>query len=391
MARYRRIETGTWTDQKYVELSAPPPNGRTLWHYLLTGQRTTIFPGLVLAKEIVMAADLEWPIDGHAATLRTAWAEIETRDMAIADWRTGVVVLPRALLDRRGEVREPSKPSSPNAFRGWARAWDDVPDCDLKAWYLAELGRFAMALDKIGKPGSAAYSDVFSDAFATPLQRVRDAYPDAFETRTPTRSRRVQGDMFSMVNAFETRTPTRLEPTRIPVPVSEESEIPLDRGLVSSVAPPFEASDPSGPRVERVLPGAAGVAPDPVYRERLQLGEATWKRLNDRRRELAVELGLESPRDLHPQLRGRVELQNRITEAPERAAEDIEHVFAVAEAQARISQPPSLQFFSGSMFVRESWDRKLGMSLADADGSSSQQRRTAVENLPGPARRFRSS
>jgi hypothetical protein len=265
VSRYRRIETGTWTDQKYVELSAPAPNGRTLWHYLLTGQRTTVFPGLVLAKEIVMAADLEWPIDGHAATLRTAWAEIEAREMAIADWRTGVVVLPKSLLNRRGEPREASKPTSPNVFKGWARSWDDVPDCDLKAWYLAELGRFAVALDKTGKvTESTAYEVAFAKVFATHLERVRDSYPNAFASRAPTRSIRVQEDMFSAVNAFNTRSrvvPERVSNPRafpVPVPVSEESERgTTDRAPFLHAAPtPLPAPDPSGPRVERVLPPA---------------------------------------------------------------------------------------------------------------------------------------
>src|SRR4051812_34140061 len=123
--RYRRVETSTMTDQKVVQLSAPQPNGRTLWIELLTGRRTTIFPGLVVAKEVVIAADLGWPIVSAAPaanecrSFRDAWREIESREVAIADWDVGVIVLPRALLDRRGTPRETAKPSSPNQFRGW--------------------------------------------------------------------------------------------------------------------------------------------------------------------------------------------------------------------------------------------------------------------------------
>ena len=258
MARYRRIETGTWTDQKYVELSAPPPNGQTLWHYLLTGQRTTVFPGLVVAKEAVIAADLEWPIDGDGPSFRSVWAELDERDMAIPDWNTGVIVLPRALLDRRGEVKETARPTSSNAFRGWARQWDEVPDCSAKAWYLGELGRFAAALDRGRKDDDKPYTEAFEHAFATPIARVQYAYPDAFLTLTLTRSTRVQSDLFQQDNASRTRTSTRREPTRDPE-IRERESIPLDRVPVFVVGPPSSpSSDPSGPRVERVLPLARG-------------------------------------------------------------------------------------------------------------------------------------
>src|SRR4051812_21872794 len=107
MTRYRRIETGTLTDQKVAELSRPQPNGQTLWMYLITGKRTTPFPGLVVAKEVEIAADLGWPIVADLFTpmpvngcrcLRDAWGELETRGMVVPDWISGVIVLPRALL-----------------------------------------------------------------------------------------------------------------------------------------------------------------------------------------------------------------------------------------------------------------------------------------------------
>jgi hypothetical protein len=225
MTRYRRIETGTLTDQKVAELSRPQPNGQTLWMYLITGKRTTPFPGLVVAKEVEIAADLGWPIVADLFTpmpgngcrcLRDAWGELETRGMVVPDWISGVIVLPRALLDRRGEARLSAKPTSPNDFRGWVKWWDEIPDCDLKAWYLAELGRFAGALDRATERSKKpdAYLAAYREAFATPLTRVAEAHPDAYATRHP-QKRDIESSR--SVNASETRR----RPTRDPVPVPE--------------------------------------------------------------------------------------------------------------------------------------------------------------------------
>lgn len=277
MTRYRRVETGTFTDDRFRELTSPPPGGQWLWLNLLCGKRTTIFPGLVVATEAVLASDLGWPI--HAVdegdpsmpppdddpedpprSLRGAWRQLWVREMALADWIAGVVILPKALLDRRGAPRESARPISPNHVRGWLKSWSDVPECPLSAWYLAECVRLMYALDREGaaRGGKAnPYETAFETAFAAPIARAKEAYPNAFETRTPsrlervaqalpnafeTRSRRVDHERSATVNAFETRPLTRSRPARDPDPVS----LPDNTPDFSGSRPELEIGSESG-------------------------------------------------------------------------------------------------------------------------------------------------
>ena len=83
--------------------------------------------------------------------------------MAEADWKAGVVVLPRALLDSHGDPRETARPESPNVLVSWAKSWDEVPECELKRSYLQRLGSFSIAL---GEGYVKAYREAFRKALA---------------------------------------------------------------------------------------------------------------------------------------------------------------------------------------------------------------------------------
>ncbi len=159
MARYRKVETAVWGDERFRAMSAAKPNGQTLWLYLLCGPRTTTFPGLVVAREAVMADDLGWSVEGF----RQAFGEALREGLVEADWKAGVVVLKKALLDGAGDPRETSRPESPNVLRSWSKSWDEVPDCALKADYLRHLGSFAQAL---GETFAQAFREAFRKALA---------------------------------------------------------------------------------------------------------------------------------------------------------------------------------------------------------------------------------
>lgn len=161
MARYRKVECATMTDARFCALSAPQPNGQTLWMYLLCGQRTTTFPGLVVGREEVMASDLQWPVEAF----RKAFGEVCGQSLAKADWKAGLVMLPKALMDSTGEPRESSKPQSPNVIKAWAKSWDEIPDSPLKAEYLIQLGFFTKGL---GVSFEEAYRVSFRKALAKP-------------------------------------------------------------------------------------------------------------------------------------------------------------------------------------------------------------------------------
>ena len=119
-SRYRKVYTCLWSDSKYRSLSKPQPNGQFLWLYLLTGDRTTIIPGLIPIGEGGLADALNWPIIG----VRKAWKEIAQNEMAQADWSASLIFIPNAIRY--------NDPSNPNIVIGWHDAWINLPDCGLK-------------------------------------------------------------------------------------------------------------------------------------------------------------------------------------------------------------------------------------------------------------------
>ena len=161
MARYRKIEVATWYDDRFQSLSAPQPCGQHLWLYLLSGPRTTSFPGLLVGREEVMAAELRWSI----GPFREAFGEASAKGLVKADWKAGLVVLKKALLDSTGEPRDTARPESPNVIKSWAKSWDEIPDCRLKGEYLLSLESFAKALGE-------TYLVAFREGFRRALLRA---------------------------------------------------------------------------------------------------------------------------------------------------------------------------------------------------------------------------
>jgi len=122
MSLYRKVELQTWGDAKFRALSPLPPCGQGLWLYLLTGPRTGILPGLIPAGRAAMAEELGWSLEAFDDAFDEAFRE----GMIQADWKARLVWLPRAL-------RETNKPESLNVAIAWRKAFDRLPDCDLKA------------------------------------------------------------------------------------------------------------------------------------------------------------------------------------------------------------------------------------------------------------------
>lgn len=309
MGRYRKIEVATWHDARFRSLSPAPPNGQTLWLYLLTGPRTTIFPGLIVAREAVMADDLGWSIEAF----REAFGEALGEGLVEACWEAGVVVLKKALIDSTGEPRDTSRPESPNVIKRWAKSWDEIPECDLKRRYLRDLGSFAEGL---GGPFAEAYREAFRKALAKPSPHPSSNQDSGFRR--------------------------------------QEQESPADLSLRS--IPDSRTNQPS-----TALQQIPSVDPDRERRQKLRV--AKWTRLNDTRARVAAKLGVKA-RPLHPQDPGERELADRILESGDKAAENIDHVIAVAEAEA-IARG-TVQWLTGSLFGEKSWRRALGMTVDDA-------------------------
>lgn len=153
---YRRVSVRINADEKVRRLSRPQPCGLSLFHELIFGEQTGIIPGLFRIGEAGLAEQLGWPLDGEAS-FRTAWAEIEREELAVADWGARLVWVPKAL---RHNI-----PASPNVIIGWRIAWDLLPECELKAKAKASIKAFLKAY-------SEPYAKAFEKATAKALPKL---------------------------------------------------------------------------------------------------------------------------------------------------------------------------------------------------------------------------
>jgi hypothetical protein len=170
VSTYRKVETGTWNDESFRALT---PAAKMLWLYLLSGPRTIAIPGVVVAREAVVADDLECTV----RALRKAFSELEQLGMVVADWKSGLILLPNALMIH-GKVRRANAPANANVFKSWGKHWSAVPRCDLKTDLYQSIEVLAHAL---GNAFVSAFHEGFqgslSKSFRAPLP---EAKPEVF-------------------------------------------------------------------------------------------------------------------------------------------------------------------------------------------------------------------
>lgn len=125
---FRRVSVRMHGDAKVRALSRPPPNGETLWHHLLFGEQTGIIPGLCKIGEAAFAEQLGWDVKGF----RQAFSQVGDQGLAKADWIARLVFVPNAIKH--------NKPGNPKVILHWRRAWELLPECELKieAWHVFE-------------------------------------------------------------------------------------------------------------------------------------------------------------------------------------------------------------------------------------------------------------
>ena len=140
--RYSKVSRRMWDDEGFCELSAAPPNAQTLWQRLLTGPELGCIPGLYTARLGGLADALNWTKE----EVYEKWLEIEQQEMAVADWRAGLVWVPNSIVH--------NAPNSPNTILGWRLALRELPECNLKRMAIKEL-RARCA--ELGEAWSAAF------------------------------------------------------------------------------------------------------------------------------------------------------------------------------------------------------------------------------------------
>ncbi|MFG7180709.1 hypothetical protein ACGYQ5_14370 [Burkholderia pseudomallei] len=170
-SRYRKVYTKVWGDDKFKALSAPPPCGRWLWIYLLTGPHTGIIPGLYSLTEAEISEKLHWPI----SATRRALDEICALDMAKFDREHGVLFIPKGI--------DYDPPANPNVVRGWKVCWVEVPECDLKR------EAYAVLKAHVAERGEN-FERVFEDAieWPEPPNRLLNGFRNHSENHSPNRS-----------------------------------------------------------------------------------------------------------------------------------------------------------------------------------------------------------
>lgn len=164
MARrlYSLVTRGLWSDARFLALSPPPPNARTLWLYLLTGDLQGPIPGLFRAGVGTIADGLGWSFEDVAETL----GEIERAGLLYRSDRPPLVWLPNA-------VRH-NPPASPNVVVSWKSAFVELPECELR--------ELALRAIRGGLRG-----DAFVEAFDRTFPEYASAKPSRKASRKPFR------------------------------------------------------------------------------------------------------------------------------------------------------------------------------------------------------------
>lgn len=179
-SRYRRVSTRMWNDRRVRALGHPEPHPMYLFMYLLTNPATTGVPGLFRARDLSLAMELGWPIEGF----RSAFASLEAQGMVQADWQAGLVWLPNAVK------HEP--PGSPNVVVSWGKlVRNDMPECGL---LLRALVRIREQIESLfERPASflAAFDKGIPKAFLQGLaEGFPEALPEGFRKENPKPSRK---------------------------------------------------------------------------------------------------------------------------------------------------------------------------------------------------------
>lgn len=172
---YRNVHVSMWGDAKFRALS---DDGKILWLYLLTGPETTSAPGCIAVGRASLAEGLDWEMERFDA----AFAELDEKGMAKADWRARFVWLPNS-----------TKYLVPVGYKhviGWLPYIQVLPECELKDRALGSIWRYLQTRSEecrnilseaLGEPYLArclAAVDTLSDTLSGTVSHTYDARRD---------------------------------------------------------------------------------------------------------------------------------------------------------------------------------------------------------------------
>ena len=242
MARYRKIDTRMWGDTRFRELSSPGPNGKYLWVFLLTGPQTSNIPGLFRAGEMALAEELGWDLKGF----REGFLELFAKGLVKADWEARVVWVPNAI--------KYNPPDNPNVVKSWRTAWDEIPECALKAEAYERLKAFTEGLGE-------GFAKPFVEGCAKGMANQEQEQEQEQEQLTTTTAVSQQESLPDNSSSHTGRKKARRKRTAIlsvyPQTVSD---------VVNRILPIWPAQQPNG---EKIRPDVAAFAGriDQIMRE----------------------------------------------------------------------------------------------------------------------------
>jgi hypothetical protein len=118
---YRKVDTRIWNDAKFISLS---DDARMVVFLLLTHDDMTMI-GAMKTTAQNLADDMRWKLP----RFQKAFDEVLRKGIAEFDADGRFLCLPNFLRY--------NNPQSPNVVKAWGKAFDKLPDCDLKqltAW-----------------------------------------------------------------------------------------------------------------------------------------------------------------------------------------------------------------------------------------------------------------
>ena len=144
---YRIILTRMWGDEKFNRLSSPPPSGKYLWIFLLTGPFSNRI-GLFRAGEMTLSEELGWDPKGF----REAFGEVLLEGLVKVSSeysKDRLIFIPNFI--------KINPPQNPNVIKDWHREWNILPECELKleAWH--HIKSIIEQKDKESKAWSKAF------------------------------------------------------------------------------------------------------------------------------------------------------------------------------------------------------------------------------------------
>ena len=160
MARYRKISPCIWNDAKVRGLS---DKGKLALFLLLTHPNMTSL-GALRANLPGLACELGWKTSVFARAFR----ELLDCGMARQDADAQLIWFPKFLKH--------NAPESPNVVRGWAAAFEELPECPLKLDVLA--GAWA-TLAAFGEGFRDAFREVFGEVLPKPCEKPSASLPES--------------------------------------------------------------------------------------------------------------------------------------------------------------------------------------------------------------------